>query len=90
MPTKLKNPFKKTSKKHKKIMHHRKPLLSSDERKRLTLYKKLKSDERKAADIRLGNSLKGSFEKFLATQRRRPSSKKKRRKTKKKKSDSKK
>lgn len=89
MPTKLKNLFGKTKKKHKKVLHHRKPLLSSNERKRLTLYKKLRSDERKA-DMRLGNNLKGSFEKFLATQSKRPGSKKKKGKTKKKRSGSKK
>lgn len=85
MPIRLKNPFGKTKKKRKLVVHHKKPLLSSGERERMTLYKKLRSDERKkSADMRLGNSLKGSFEKYLATQKKRSGSKKKKRKTKKK------
>ena len=85
MPIKLRNPFGKTQKKRGKVKNHKKPLLSSGERKQLSFYKKLRSEEKKAADVHLGNSLKGSFEKYLATQKKRSSSKKKKGKSKKKK-----
>lgn len=87
MPLKVKNPFAKTKKKHHKVGHYKKPLLSSGERKRMTLYKQLLSEQKKAEDVRLGNSLKGSFEKYLATHKKPATAKKKKRhhKTKKKK-----
>lgn len=86
MPIKLRNPFaKSTKKKRGKAIRHKKPLLSSAEHSRMSYYKKLRSVEKKASDARLGNSLKGSFEKYLATQKKRSSSKKKKSKSKKKK-----
>jgi len=76
MPLKVKNPFAKTKKKHHKVGHYKKPLLSSGERKRMTLYKQLLSEQKKAEDVRLGNSLKDSFEKYLATHKKPATAKK--------------
>tara|TARA_Y100000816_G_C25718817_1_gene379109 strand:+ start:68 stop:337 length:270 start_codon:yes stop_codon:yes gene_type:complete len=87
MPLKLKNPFGKSKKKHKKIKSTKR-LLSSDERKRVSYLQSLLREEKKAADKILGTSLKDSFEKWLRTETRKhsPRRTKKKSKTRKKKS----
>jgi len=77
MPIKLRNPFRKTKKKRKPISP--KKLFSSGERERMSYLKALIEKENKADDIKLGNALKDSFEKFLGTKSKRKNSKKKRR-----------
>jgi hypothetical protein len=67
MPLTLRNPFRKTRKKHCRTARQPKQLLSSGERKRMSYLKKLLAKENEAADVKLGKSLKNSFEKFLSS-----------------------
>jgi hypothetical protein len=66
----LRNPFRKTRKKHCRTARQPKQLLSSGERKRMSYLKKLLAKENEAADVKLGKSLKNSFEKFLSSKKK--------------------
>ena len=76
--------FKKTRKRLKrakkrgtKQVRRANPIISSGERKRVKYLKTLISRDRAAENIKLGNSLKGSIEKFLHLEKKKSKSRSK-------------
>ena len=76
--------FKKTRKRLKRVkkrgtkqVRRANPLISSGERKRVKYLKTLISRDRAAENIKLGNSLKGSIEKFLHLEKKKSKSRRK-------------